>query len=247
MTQDLKGKTALVTGASRGIGAAIARTLAMRGARVAITYGKSGDQAETVVAEIQKAGGDAFAIQADANRPENLTSLADAVNSQFGKLDSLVNNAGIFEPGMFGEIKPEAFERTLSVNVRAVFYTSQAVLGLMPDNSRIINIGSILGERAMTPGLSVYNMSKFAVAGLSRSMAHDLAPRKITVNVIQPGPIDTEMNPADGELAAQMTQSIPLRRYGRAQEVANAVAFLVSDEASYINGVTLNVDGGTNA
>jgi 3-oxoacyl-[acyl-carrier protein] reductase len=243
----LQNKIALVTGGSRGIGAAIAQKLAEQGADVIITYSKSADEAQKVVAAIQKAGRKAKAIQADARHPEKIPEIIAELKKEFGRLDILVNNAGIFEGGLIGDNHYEIFEKTMNVNVRSVYYTTDAAVKAMPDGARIINISSVLGERGMTAGLSAYNASKFAVTGLTRSWAHDLAPRKITVNAVQPGPIDTDMNPADGEMAKQMTQTIPLKRYGKPQDIANAVAFLASDEAEYITGATLNVDGGTNA
>lgn len=246
-SQSLAGKTAIVTGGSRSIGAAIAKRLAADGAHVAITYNASADKADEVVKDITAKGGKAFAVKADAGAPEKLPAAIKDIVAKLGKVDILVNNAGVMGNGLIGEADLAEFEKTLNVNVRAVFYATNAAVASMNDNGRIINIGSILGERAIMAGISAYNMSKFAVQGLSRSWAHDLAPRGITVNTVQPGPIDTDMNPSDSDHAAAMTQSVPLKRYGKADEIANTVAFLASGQSSYINGAVINVDGGMNA
>lgn len=246
-SQSLAGKTAIVTGGSRSIGAAIAKRLAADGAHVAITYNASPEKADQVVKEITANGGKAFAVKADATAPEKLPAIIDEVIGRLGKLDILVNNAGVMGNGLIGEVDPAEFEKTLSVNVRAVFYATNAAVKAMNDNGRIINIGSGLGERAIMAGISTYNMTKFAVNGLARSWAHDLAPRGITVNTVQPGPIDTDMNPASGEFADAMTQMVPLKRYGKADEIASTVAFLAGDESAYVTGAVINVDGGINA
>lgn len=244
----LQGKTALITGGSRGIGAAITRKLAIQGAHVVFTYAKSSSEAQILVREIEKMGVKAVAMAANANDPDNLSPvIRKAISEIGGKIDILVNNAGIFETGIINDVTPDVLEKTLNVNVRAVFVTTQEALKYMNDDGRIINIGSVLGERAQGPGMSVYNMSKFAVAGLSRSWAHDLGSRRITVNDVQPGPIDTDMNPATSDWAEPMRQATALKRYGRPEEIANVVAFLASDEASYVTGATINVDGGMNA
>ncbi len=243
----LQGKNALVTGGTRGIGGSTARKLAAEGANVAITYGQSKDEAEAHVAELTSLGVTARAYQADAASPENLAAVLKQIIADFGSIDILVNNAGTFSGGAIGEIDPEEYRRIMATNVDAVFTTTQAVLGAMPDGGRIINIGSVLGERATVPGISIYNASKFAVAGFTRSWAHDLAERNILVNVVQPGPIDTVMNPADSEMADHMRGLTALKRYGKAEEVAAAVVFLASPQASYMTGATINVDGGWNA
>ncbi len=245
MTSVLANKVALVTGASRGIGAAIAQKLASQGAAVALTYGKSKDEAEKLVAAITNAGGKAKAYAADAGKPEGMAALADAVKKDFGAIDILVNNAGVLSAGMIGEIDFVEYERVRRVNVDSVFALTNAVVPLMPPGGRIVNISSILGERSIMPGISVYNMSKFAVNGFTQSWARDLAAKQILVNAVQPGPIATEMNPEDGEHADAMRGMVPLGRFGRAEEIANAVAFLVGPEASFITGTTLSVDGGS--
>jgi 3-oxoacyl-[acyl-carrier protein] reductase len=246
--QQLQGKTALVTGGSRGIGAAIVRKLAEAGADVAFTYRKSDETARQLVDELQGLGVRARAYQADAGKPESLPAMVQAVADDFGGLDILVNNAGIPGSGMIGEIEYGKYRHTMAVNVDAVFTTTNAAVKVMSDGGRIINIGSILGERASTSGMSIYNASKFAVAGLSRSWAKDLGPRGILVNDVQPGPIDTDLNPSDdSDKASFMRSMTALGRYGTAEEVAGLVVFLAGPDSGNITGATLNVDGGWNA
>jgi 3-oxoacyl-[acyl-carrier protein] reductase len=243
----LHGKTALVTGGSRGIGAATAYQLAQAGANIAITYSSSAESAEEEVRKLEGLSILARAYKADASRPESLPQVVDQIVNDLGDIAILVNNAGAFASGRIGEIDYGEYRRIMSINVDALFTTTQAVLKSMPDGGRIINIGSVLGERATTAGLSVYNASKFAVAGLTRSWAKDLASRNILVNVVQPGPIATLMNPEDGQNADYMRGLTALGRYGQPHEVAALVAFLAGPEASYITGTTINVDGGWNA
>ena len=183
----------------------------------------------------------------NASKPESLPQVVDQIVDDLGDIAILVNNAGTFASAMIGDIDYQDYRRIMSVNVDALFTTTQAVLKSMPDGGRIINIGSVLGERATTAGLSVYNASKFAVAGLTRSWAKDLASRNILVNIVQPGPIATLMNPEDGQNADFMRGLTALGRYGRPHEVASIVTFLAGPEASYITGATINVDGGWNA
>lgn len=243
----LHGKTALVTGGTRGIGAASAYQLADLGANVAITYSSSAEAAEEEVRRLEGLSIEARAYKADAAHPASLPQVVDQIVNDLGAIEILVNNAGTFAGGVIGEIGYEDYRRIMSINVDALFTTTQAVLKSMPDGGRIINIGSVLGERASTAGLSIYNASKFAVAGLTRSWAKDLAPRNILVNVVQPGPIATVMNPEDGQNADYMRGLTALGRYGQPHEVASLVAFLAGPESSYITGATLNVDGGWNA
>ena len=242
MSKSLAGKTALVTGGSRGIGAAIAKRLAADGATIALTYGGSKDKADAVVKEIERAGGTAFALHGDAAKPEGMKAVADAAVKKLGHIDILVNNAGVFEgAGPIGDTDSAALERTININVKSVFTLTQAVVKAMPDKGRIINVSSVLGERGLAPGLSIYNMSKFAVNGLTRSWAHDLALRGITVNSILPGPIATDMgDPSFAGITA-------MKRLGTAEEVAAVAAFLAAPDASYVTGAEIRVDGGANA
>jgi NAD(P)-dependent dehydrogenase (short-subunit alcohol dehydrogenase family) len=236
----LKGKTALVTGASRGIGAAIAKALAAAGADVAITYSASPAKAEQVVQEI---GGRAFAIQADSADPKAVQDAVAETARRLGRFDILVNNAGV----AYGDDSLENIERMLAINTRAPYVAALAAAPLMTEGGRIITISSCLGERVGFPGVTLYSMSKAAMTGMTRGLARDLGPRGITVNVVQPGPIDTDMNPADGENAPAMAALTALGRYGRPQEIAETVVFLASPAASYITGAQIAVDGGVNA
>jgi 3-oxoacyl-[acyl-carrier protein] reductase len=247
MSKPLRKKVALVTGGSRGIGAAIVRRLAKEGAHVAFTYSKSGKAAGALVKEVSGYGVIAKAYRADAAAPQSLPRLAGKVFKDFGRLDILVNNAGVFLGGKIGDIKAADYERVMRINVDAVFALTNAAVRKMKPGGRIINISSILGERATGPDMGVYNASKFAVTGFSRSWAKDLGARGILVNAVQPGPIDTDLNPATGDHAEPMRKQTALGRYGRPEEVAAAVAFLAGPDATYITGATLNVDGGWNA
>jgi 3-oxoacyl-[acyl-carrier protein] reductase len=247
MSKPLNGKVALVTGGSRGIGAAIVRRLAQEGARVAFTYSVSAKAAKALVNEMAGRGAAVKAYAADAAAPKSLPGLVAKVIKDFGRLDILVNNAGVFCGGDIGEIKVADYERLMRINVDAVFTLTNAAVKKMKAGGRIINISSMLGERATAPGMGVYNASKFAVTGFSRSWAKDLGPKGILVNAVQPGPIDTDLNPADGEGAKYQKARTALGRYGRPEEVAATIAFLAGPDATYITGATLNVDGGCNA
>jgi 3-oxoacyl-[acyl-carrier protein] reductase len=243
----LEGKIAIITGGSRGIGAAIAKRLATDGAKVAITYSKGADAAASVVKEIERDGGRAIAIQADATDAEAGKAAVEKTVATFGGLDVLVNNAGTAIPKTFEETTLEEMDRLLNINVRGVFIATQAALKHMKRGGRIIMIGSCLGERVMTPGLVPYSATKGAVKIFTQALSRELGSRGITVNNVQPGPIDTELNPATGEWATPQKAATALGRYGHVDEVAALVAFVASPESSYITGANLTVDGGTNA
>lgn len=247
MTQPLSGKTALITGGSRGIGEAIAKKLSAQGANVAITYSASKDRADSVVKAITAAGGKAVALQGDATKPEALPALVEKVLKEFGGLDILVNNAGVFEGGPIGETQYGEYAKVMDVNVASVFSLTNAAVKVMKKGARIINISSCLGERASGIGMSSYVASKFAVNGLTRGWAKDLGAKGILVNAVQPGPIDTEMNPDGSDMSDHQKAQTALGRYGKAEEVAGVVAFLAGPDATYITGATLAVDGGYNA
>jgi 3-oxoacyl-[acyl-carrier protein] reductase len=243
---ELLGKRALVTGASRGIGAAIALALAEKGADVAITYERSADRAAEVVRAIEERGRKALAIQADSADPAAVKrSVAEAAKA-LGGLDILVNNAGIARVGAFVDLSLEDIDALLNVNVRSAVLATQAAVPHLGKGGRIITIGSNAGERSHFPGLAAYSLTKSALLGLTKHLARELGPQDITINLVQPGPIDTDMNPADGELAGTVRGLTSLNRYGKADEVAAAVTFLASPAASYMTGSMLTVDGGLN-
>ena len=242
----LHGKKALVTGGSRGIGAAIAKRLAADGATVAITYAGNKAAAEATVAAIESAGGTAYAIQADAGDPASQRAGVEQAVAALGGIDVLVHNAGVADFAPVEQDTDALFDRQFGVNVKGLHVGTRAALPHLRDGGRSILIGSVSGELAF-PATATYSATKAAVAALARGWAKDLAARNILVNTVQPGPIDTDLNPADSEFAKQMITFIPLGRYGTVDEISGAVSFLAGPDASYITGTTLNIDGGAAA
>ncbi|WP_243055562.1 3-oxoacyl-ACP reductase family protein [Pseudomonas sp. BP01] len=242
--QSLEGKVALVQGGSRGIGAAIVRRLAREGAQVAFTYVSSAGPAEALAREITENGGKALALRADSADAAAVQLAVDDAVKAFGRLDILVNNAGVLTVAPVSEFDLADFDRMLAVNVRSVFVASQAAARYMGPGGRIINIGSTNAERMPFAGGAPYAMSKSALVGLSRGMARDLGPQGITVNNVQPGPVDTDMNPASGEFAESLIPLMAIGRYGEPEEIASFVAYLAGPDAGYITGASLTIDGG---
>jgi len=240
----LQGKRALVTGGSRGIGASIVERLAREGADVALTYASSPDRAKDVAKAAEALGVKALAIQADSGDPQAVRAAVDQAAHELGGLDILVNNAGVLVVGPLNEFKLEDFDRSFAVNVRAVFVAVQSAARHLTDGGRIINLGSTNADRMPFPGGSVYAMTKSALQGLVQGLSRDLGPRCITVNNVQPGPVDTEMNPAKGPSAETLKGLMALSRYGTVDEIAGLVAYLASSEAGYITGAHLTIDGG---
>jgi 3-oxoacyl-[acyl-carrier protein] reductase len=244
---ELIGKKALVTGGSRGIGAATAVALAERGADVAITYNTSADAAAKVVKEIEAAGRRGFAYAVDAADP---IAVADGVRRAadvLGGLDVLVNNAGVGAIAPIGDLAPESVDHVLAVNIRGVYAATQAAVPLLSDGARLIHLGSCAAGRVTSPGMTLYAMSKAALVGLSKALARELGARNITSNVVQPGPTDTDMNPSDGPFAEAQIAHLALNRFGTATEVAAAITYLAGPHAAYITGTELTIDGGHTA
>ena len=247
MQYDLNGKRALVTGASRGLGRAIALSLARAGADVAITYEKSADKAQAVADEIRALGRTGIAIQADSADVNAIQTAVAQTVGQLGGLDILVNNAGIARGGPLEEMSIEDIDALINVNIRGVVIATQAAIPHLGEGGRIITIGSCLANRVALPGIAVYSMTKSALNSLTRGLARDLGPRGITVNLVHPGPTDSDMNPADGESAEVQRQGIALGHYGEADDIADAVTFLASPAGKHITGTGIDVDGGLNA
>jgi 3-oxoacyl-[acyl-carrier protein] reductase len=247
MSKKLEGKVALITGGSRGIGAAIAKRLAADGAHVAITYAKDASAASAVVKAIELGGGKAVAIQADAANVEAVKAAVEKTVETFGQLDVLVNNAGTAIPKTFEETTLEEMDRVIDINVRGTLATTQAALKHMKSGGRIISIGSAVGDRVQTPGLVAYSATKGAVKIFTQGLSREVGGRGITVNNIQPGPIDTDLNPASGDWAVPQKAATALDRYGHVDEIAAAVAFVAGPESSYMTGSNITVDGGMNA
>jgi 3-oxoacyl-[acyl-carrier protein] reductase len=243
----LDGKRAFVTGASRGIGAAIARRLASDGAAVAVTYEHSVGAANALVDEITTAGGRAVAVHMAADDPASIRQAVDDAAEALGGLDILVNNAGVYRAGPIEKMTLEDVDTTLNVNVRGVILTSLAALDHLSDGGRIISTGSNLATSVPDAGMSLYSASKAALIGWTQGLARDLGPRRITVNVVHPGSTDTDMNPADGPHAEEQRSRMAIPQYGRPEDVAALVSFVAGPEAGSINGTGLTVDGGANA
>src|SRR6202040_1548149 len=247
MSKKLEGKIALITGGSRGIGAAIAKRLAADGANVAITYTKGADAAASVVKEIERGGRKAIAIQADATDADAVEAAVERTVATFGRLDVLVNNAGTAIPKTFEETTLEEMDRVIDINVRGTLAATQAALKHMKSGGRIPPIGPAVGERVQVPGLVAYSATKGAVKIFTHGLSREVGSRGITVNNVQPGPIDTDLNPAAGDWSIPQKAATALDRYGRVDEVAALVAFVAGPESSYITGANLTVDGGMNA
>jgi len=240
----LAGKVAFVTGGSRGIGESIVKRLASEGAAVAFTYASSSLKAEQLASEINENGGKALALHADSQDVTAMNKAIAQAVAAFGRIQILVNNAGVFDAKPYDQFTIEEFDRMVAVNIKAVFAAVQAVAPAMGEGDRIITIGSVNGDATGFPGMSLYAMSKAAVAGLTRGLARDLGPHGVTVNNIQPGPVDTDMNPADGPDAGSMRSLMALGRHGTTMEIAGLVAYLASSEAAYITGASIDINGG---
>jgi 3-oxoacyl-[acyl-carrier protein] reductase len=247
MGRRLESKRALVMGGSRGIGAAIVKRLAREGASVAFTYVGNSTKANETVKAAHALGVRALAIQADSGDAKAVVGAVERTVRELGGLDILVNNAGIAVIAPIDDYRLEDLDRTLAVNVRAVFVSTQAAVKHMQAGGRIINVGSCNAERMPFAGGGVYAMSKAALVGLVKGLARDLGPRGITINNVQPGPVDTDMNPATGDFAKMLIQQMALPRYGTGDEIASLVAYLASPEAAYVTGASLSIDGGFTA
>lgn len=241
---DLTGKLALVTGGSRGIGAATAIALAEHGADVAITYQNSTDEAASVVKRIEAAGRRGFAVPADAADAARVEEAVARAADELGGLDIVVNNAGVGAMGMITDVTLEDLDRVLAINVRGVYVAARAAAARLSDGGRMIHVGSVIADRNAGPGMTLYALSKSALVGLSKGLARDLGPRGITSNVVQPGPTDTAMNPADGPFAAAQRSFLAIDRFAHPDEIAAAILYLAGPTASYITGTELTIDGG---
>lgn len=240
----LENKVALITGGSRGIGAGIVKRLAAEGATVAFTYAQAASAAATVVSEIEAAGGKALMIAADNHSPEAVTQAVEQTVNAFGRIDILVNNAGMYVVNLLEDYTLQEYDDIMAVNVRAVFLASQAAARHMQPGSRIITIGSNMADRVTDSHGALYAMSKSALIGLNKGMARDLGPKGITANLVQPGPVDTDMNPANSAHADAARSRMAIPQYGTAAQVAGLVAYLASEESAFMTGAALTMDGG---
>lgn len=243
----LENKIAFITGGGRGMGAAISKRLAEEGASVVLTYSKSRAQAEAIASEINAKGGNARAVEADSIDPQALTSAIQNTITELGPIDILVNNAGIYLGKEFELHTLEDYEEIMAINVRAVYVAALAVAPQMPNNGRVITIGSNMADNAVGPQTTLYTMSKAALTGFTRGLARDLGARGITVNLVQPGPINTDMNPSDTVLADFLRSRMALSEYGTGEDIAGLVAYLASEEGKFITGTAITIDGGLNA
>jgi NAD(P)-dependent dehydrogenase (short-subunit alcohol dehydrogenase family) len=244
---ELAGKVALVTGGSRGIGAAIAIQLAASGANVALTYVRSAEKAEAIVGQVETLGRRGLAIQADNVDAAAVEAAVTATIENFGRLDILVNSAGIWHHGPIDTVSLEQLDEVMSVNFRAPFIASKAAAGVMHDGGRIISIGSNLADRVPFEGIALYSASKAALVGLTKGLARDLGPRGITVNVVHPGSTETDMNPAEGDVADYQRSLMAIPQFGSPDDIAGLVTWLAGPQARFVTGAALTIDGGTNA
>ncbi|HEC8325610.1 3-oxoacyl-ACP reductase family protein [Providencia huaxiensis] len=242
-----KNKHAIVQGGSRGIGAAIVKKLAKDGANVTFTYASSDENAKSLITETAQFSGKVMAIKANSANEHEITAAIKQSFDKFGSIDILINSIGILEFGSVETLSLESFDRSYSLNVRSLFIASQSALAVMNDYGRMIHIGSVNSERVPFEGGAAYAMSKSAIIGLTKGMARDVASRGITVNNVQPGPVNTDMNPEQGEFAESLKQIMALKRYASADEIADFVLYLASPAAAYITGASLNIDGGFTA
>jgi 3-oxoacyl-[acyl-carrier protein] reductase len=240
----LQNKVVFITGGSRGIGAGIAKRMAAEGADVVITYVHAADQAKQVTDEITKAGRQALAIQVDNASPEAIDAAIEKTVARFGRIDILVNNAGIYIAKPLADYTLQDIDSTLAVNVRAVLLASQKAAQHMQEGARIITIGSNMAERVSFPTGSLYAMSKSALIGLTKGLARDLGGRGITVNMVQPGPVDTDMNPANAPHADMLRNAMAIPQYGKPADIAELVTYLASKESQFMTGAALTIDGG---
>ncbi|MEQ7798684.1 SDR family oxidoreductase [Pedobacter sp. ASV1-7] len=242
-----ENKVALVTGGSRGIGAAITKRLAVEGASVVLTYSKSREKGEAIAAEINASGGRALAIEADSADPHAVGHAVHKVVAEFGRIDILVNNAGLFMVKAFEEHTLEDYDQMMGINVKAVYAASLAAANHFSEGGRVITIGSNMADHAAGSDTTLYTMSKSALAGFTRGLARDLGKKGVTVNLVQPGPINTDMNPSDSDVADFLRSRMALSEYGTVEDIAGLVTFLASEEGKFITGTAITIDGGFNA